>query len=123
MTNMSDEQFVVHTNRIINDPLPFGRVTVARELANHLKFLLCVPEPILEQLITKLEAERDEIASKPLTPATEALLKLFRIDEAQSERNARQCLGLLKAFLAVRMELIHNLREQLPVDLIPKQIV
>lgn len=123
MTDMTDEQFSAETNRIINDPLPFGRVTFAKELATHLKFLLCVPEPILEQLLTKLEAEHNEVAGRPLSPAIEALTKFLNVDIGRSNRNAKQCLGLLKAFLAVRSELIYNLREQLPDDLIPKQIV
>lgn len=123
MKDLSDEEFSASTNRIINDSSPLARVTFARELQNHLFYLLSVPVPILEQVITKLEVEHNEYKDKPMSPLTKTLLELFEVDITRSNRNAERCIGSLKAFLAVRMELLHNLKEQLPADLIPKSIV
>lgn len=104
---VSDETFCATMNAVINDPLL--SIDCARDLSSSLQRLMFMPPEIVEQLITKLETDVKRLSNRlpKDNPILEALLGAVAPGAIQK---ANRCLGLLKAFLAVRTAFVNELK-------------
>lgn len=109
----NDEEFVRELNRMINEPNPIGRISLIMELSMGFGRLAMCPTPALEQLITKIQHEHDEIKKGGVSALPPEIVEF-------SLKRARRAIDTLNVFLKNREAIVADFRKAMPDTSFPE---